>query len=822
MRIEDSPSTRVSRHPLPASRRRTAAWLLALGVLVVVFFAEHIFLGRSLLPLDVLNEFLLPRNSAGPVDVQTHYPIDEVTQLAPNAMLWRDSVMNGRLPLWNPFILGGQPHFANSIWGILTPFKLPLLLFGIERGYTLGLIFQFWLAGALMFAFLRETGRTRSAAFLGGAAWCLCSNFVMFHWLFLNVFLWMPLVLLCWERGVGPPEFASAKGEPVKSGLRPRWFLACAAALSLAFLGGSIQFAAVAALWWAIYALVSRLPEGRDANRLRLGSIAAVALLAALLAAVQLIPLLEFLPRETQRLQYLDPGAFGWKNSLLGPLAMVATFVFPGLAGSPQSFDILKVFRASQIDFNGYLGAVGWMLAVVGAFHWRNPRRRGLLTLAGVAVALVFFTPLQRFLYHRFLLLTVFAGAALAAAGLDLLPDCQPEDRRRISRFFKLGGIVAAGLATSLIAGSIYVKSHRAQLTDRLTHRIESAAGDNAFRDQPEWLRRRVPRFLYHYRLANPVFLFPIFSLLSAAAAAHAWQRGRLTDSGFQRTLLALCVIELSTSLRDRVPRIDTARHPFYPVPAVYVPILQDPDVFRIHRWMPDNSLLLRDNIPWAYGLSTVTGYDSLAPNGLRNLPLRETNGFNRVLDLINVKYVLTSATQRLPEPRFTRLIADPSVQVWQNRDWLPRIQVVTNGIFLPASVDLMTQIVSPEFDPRRDVYLDSAPTPIVDLKPEAAPTTASSRVIRQSPGRITADVASPVPGYAVFAETYYPGWAATLDGRALPILRANGVMQAVAIPAGRHLLEFRFAPGSFRFGAGLSAITLLFVGWLARKLPAT
>ncbi len=822
MRPEDSPSTPVSQVRLLGCHPHTAACLLALGVLVAVFFAEHIFVGRSLLPLDVLNEFLLPRKLSGPVDVQTHYPIDEVTQLAPNAMLWRDAVRNGHLPLWNPFILGGQPHFANSIWGILTPFKLPLLLFGIERGYTLGLVFQFWLAGALMFMFLRETGRTRSAAFLGGATWCLCSNFVMFHWLFLNVFLWMPLVLLCWERGIGRPGCDPANGSPRKRGQQPRWFLACAAALALAFLGGSIQFAAVAGLWWALYALAGTLPDCRNAARLRLGWMAAVALLAALLAAVQLIPFLEFLPRETQRLQYLDPGAFGWKHSLLGPLAMVTTFVFPGLAGSPQSFDVLKVFRASQIDFNGYLGATGWMIALVGAFHWKNPRRRALLILAGVAVILVFFTPLQRFLYHRFLLLTVFAGAALAAAGLDLLRNCPPEARRQISRLFALGGILAVSLAASLIVGSTYVNSHRAQLTDPLTQRIESAAGDNAFRDQPDWLRRRVPRFLDHYRITNPVFLFPILSLFSAAAAAHAWQRGRLTDRHFRGTLLALCVIELSTSLRDRVPRIDTTQHPFYPVPAVYGPILQDPEVFRIHRWIPDNSLLLRDNIPWAYQLSTVTGYDSLAPNGLRNLPLSETNGFSRVLDLLNVKYVLTSITQRLPEPRFSRVIADPTLQVWQNRDWLPRIQVVTNGILLPAHADPITQITASTFDPHRDVYLNSVPPRVADLKPEAAAPTASSRVIRHAPGRITAEVSSPVAGYAVFTETYYPGWKATLDGRDRPILRANGVMQAVAIPAGRHHLEFRFAPESFRFGAGLSAITLVFIAWLARKLPAT
>ena len=142
-------------------------WLGLYTLVIVVFFAEHLFLNRSILPLDVLNELLLPRVAGTRIQVQTHYPIDEVTQLAPNARFWRDEIRAGELPIWNPDILGGNPHQASTIWGVFTPFKLPYLLpIPIERAYTWGLVFQFWIAGLLIFAYLREIGRVHRPPFL--------------------------------------------------------------------------------------------------------------------------------------------------------------------------------------------------------------------------------------------------------------------------------------------------------------------------------------------------------------------------------------------------------------------------------------------------------------------------------------------------------------------------------------------------------------------------------------------------------------------------------------------------------------------------------
>src|SRR5690606_7186031 len=54
----------------------------------------------------------------------------------------------------------------------------------------------------------------------------------------------------------------------------------------------------------------------------------------------------------------------------------------------------------------------------------------------------------------------------------------------------------------------------------------------------------------------------------------------------------------------------------------------------------------------------------------------------------------------------------------------------------------------------------------------------------------------APADGLVVVNEAYYPGWRATVDGRATPIYRANALVRAVWVGAGPHVIEMRFRPG--------------------------
>jgi uncharacterized membrane protein YfhO len=61
-----------------------------------------------------------------------------------------------------------------------------------------------------------------------------------------------------------------------------------------------------------------------------------------------------------------------------------------------------------------------------------------------------------------------------------------------------------------------------------------------------------------------------------------------------------------------------------------------------------------------------------------------------------------------------------------------------------------------------------------------------------------------------VLADSSYPGWKAYVDGREQEVLRANLFFRAVVLPAGDHVVEFRYQPRSFALGMILSLMVLV------------
>jgi hypothetical protein len=79
-------------------------------------------------------------------------------------------------------------------------------------------------------------------------------------------------------------------------------------------------------------------------------------------------------------------------------------------------------------------------------------------------------------------------------------------------------------------------------------------------------------------------------------------------------------------------------------------------------------------------------------------------------------------------------------------------------------------------------------------------------------------------PAVLVVSTAWLPGWSATVNGAPAPVARANGLVLAVPVPAGRSTVHLSFSPPGLRAGAlsAMLSIGLLLVsGWFAARLRA-
>ena len=70
--------------------------------------------------------------------------------------------------------------------------------------------------------------------------------------------------------------------------------------------------------------------------------------------------------------------------------------------------------------------------------------------------------------------------------------------------------------------------------------------------------------------------------------------------------------------------------------------------------------------------------------------------------------------------------------------------------------------------------------------------------------------------GMVIDADTYFPGWVATVDGQPAALYEAYGFLRGVVVEAGGHRIEMRYRPKSVYWGAALTALGLLGAGLLA------
>lgn len=289
------------------------------------------------------------------------------------------ALLDGRLPLWNPFTFMGAPFLANSQAGFFYPFNMLTAWLPAERAVNANIVLHLCLAAAGAYALARRGLRLGALASFASAVAFGLGGYLgaqVEHVNQVQALAWLPLDVLC--------ALAVMRARSGRDRLRPA--LALAGLLALQALAGHTQSLYICGVAVGAMALARALLGARW-RPLRLAAVPVLwlggaAALAALLAAAQLVPTFELAGQSARSggLSFNEAAAFSWRPWVVGR-ALLPTYGDPLFA-----------------EYVAYAGATGLALALLGALPavsagWRDHVARGAglpprATAAALAIGL--------------------------------------------------------------------------------------------------------------------------------------------------------------------------------------------------------------------------------------------------------------------------------------------------------------------------------------------------------------------------------------------------------------------------------------------------
>ena len=122
------------------------------------------------------------------------------------------------------------------------------------------------------------------------------------------------------------------------------------------------------------------------------------------------------------------------------------------------------------------------------------------------------------------------------------------------------------------------------------------------------------------------------------------------------------------------------------------------------------------------------------------------------------------------------------------------------------------------EINPLHTAVVDRKFMSTVSAENASADSLSTVKLVEYQPNALKYEVESAKGGVVVFSEIYYPGWDSYIDGQKVEHGRADYILRAMNVPAGKHIIEFKFDPQSLHITETVAyvALALLLIGVVA------
>lgn len=171
--------------------------------------------------------------------------------------------------------------------------------------------------------------------------------------------------------------------------------------------------------------------------------------------------------------------------------------------------------------------------------------------------------------------------------------------------------------------------------------------------------------------------------------------------------------------------------------------------------------------------------------------------------DKSNARSLATLAAKN----QFSLAYLSDTVAIWENQDAMPRAFVVHSADI--ANDDAaFGRLQDRSFQPSQVVLLSEGNA--LARRTDASAANDRVEIKEYASEHVALNVQTDASGYLVLADSWYPGWQASVDGNPAPIYRADVLFRAIPIEPGLHAVVFEYQPMSFRVGAAASAVSFV------------
>ena len=198
-----------------------------------------------------------------------------------------------------------------------------------------------------------------------------------------------------------------------------------------------------------------------------------------------------------------------------------------------------------------------------------------------------------------------------------------------------------------------------------------------------------------------------------------------------------------------------------------------------------------------SYYHKSIGGYHAAKMGIYDDLASYQMNSGNpnpAVLNMLNAKWIIVNENEKL--------VAKKNLNALGNAWFIKAINYVNGPVAeMKALTDLNTKdtaVVDESFKNIVGNYV-------------AADTNSNIKMTKFDNEAITYESNSNQANAAIFSEIFYKDWVAYIDGKRSDIFKANYVLRGLTIPAGKHVIEFKFEPTVYFLSRKISA----FSSWL-------